>query len=145
MNKLHTIQGTPIYSAGSRIYISDRDGKTQQLDINGNSWRPVWSPNSSKIAFYSDAKGQPQLWIFDVSTGRFHSIGKLPIKASVFPLDYPQWDKEGKIIYVPVADIHPQTSDRNVSEVLSKELPLQDNGAVKLRFTLVILMRIIIQ
>jgi len=54
LNKLNTIQGTPVYSIGSHIYISDLKGNTKKLGIAGNSWRPVWSPDSSQIAFYSD-------------------------------------------------------------------------------------------
>lgn len=51
LNQRYSSKHTPTYSMGSRLYISDRNGRTKQVEGKGSSWRPVWSPDSSQLAF----------------------------------------------------------------------------------------------
>ena len=39
-----------------------------------SSVRPKWSPDSRKVAFYSDESGEPLLWVWERDTGRKHSV-----------------------------------------------------------------------
>lgn len=43
----------------------------------GSGIVPVWSPNSSKIAYYSDNSGKLQLWVFDLSTSVAKQLTRL--------------------------------------------------------------------
>lgn len=121
LNPRHTAGGTPTTSAGSSIYIRDNNGKVKQISSKGNSWRPAWSPNSQQLAFYSDAEGSPHLWIYDVNEDSSHMVNKRPIKASIFPLDAPQWGKDSKTIYVPIADIQ-QDQPSNVNVLVDESV-----------------------
>ncbi|MEZ4589492.1 MAG: hypothetical protein R2909_24205, partial [Gemmatimonadales bacterium] len=49
--------GTPTSAVGSRIVITDRAGRSVDLCPGGNCWRPVWSPDGRRLAFYSDRDG----------------------------------------------------------------------------------------
>jgi Tol biopolymer transport system component len=46
------------------IYIMDADGANQQK-IADEAWRPVWSPDGTKIAFYSDRDGKTEIYVMN--------------------------------------------------------------------------------
>jgi WD40 repeat protein len=46
-------------------------GETHRLRGNDvNAWGPSWSPNGRYLAFYSDASGQVEVWVFVNEEGR---------------------------------------------------------------------------
>jgi len=103
-NQRHLLSGTPSNCVGSQIVISDLEGQIYHLLSNGSSWRPVWSPDSKQLAYYSDATGVAQLWVFDMELKISHLVSKLPIKSTWFPLDVPSWHEGGQKLMMPVAN-----------------------------------------
>lgn len=65
---------TPAYYVGASIQLAERQDRTGRLTARplcnqpGNTWAGSWSHDDSKLAFYSDAGGQPRLWLFDGSS-----------------------------------------------------------------------------
>lgn len=105
LSKTQLSDGTPNESVGSRIYLLDvNTQKTYEMDpaISGDCWRPSWSPDGLKLAFYSNANGFVQLWIYDLSNNASKKVSDLPIKSSLFCEDMPSWSPDGKTIYVPL-------------------------------------------
>ncbi len=96
--------GTPASSVGCRILLTHiLTGKTQTIcPDTGNCWRPSWSPDSRLVAFYSDAGGPPQLWAFDVGTGRSRRVSDVAIKAKLWMGDQAYWGPGGREVYVPL-------------------------------------------
>jgi tricorn protease-like protein len=54
---------------------------------------PMWSPDSSKIAFVSDYDGNKEIYVVEISTGKVERI-------TYDPLDNvsPQWSPDGKFL-----------------------------------------------
>lgn len=96
--------GTPASSVGARVYFTDRSsGRTTEVCPGGNCWRPSWSPDGRSLAFYSDSGGPPQLWIYELATGRARRVTASPIKAKLWTGDEARWSPDGGTLYVPLA------------------------------------------
>ncbi|AXE63939.1 hypothetical protein BBF93_06695 [Hyphomonas sp. CACIAM 19H1] len=99
--------GTPMTALGRRLYLTDRDGRRSirlcAAELGAaNAWRPSWSPDSARLAFYSDAGGAPQLWLYDVGAGRCARVADLPVRARLWGGDEPQWSPDGREVFVPL-------------------------------------------
>ena len=87
--------GTQIaFSFKGDIYtVSAQGGRAYQLTTNpAHDTRPVWSPDGQKIAFVSDRRGNPRIFISDTygrNTQLIPSIGNDAVT--------PAWSKDGKI------------------------------------------------
>lgn len=54
---------------------------------------PVWSPDGTKIVFYSDRSGDREIWLADVSAGTVSQLTRSP-----GPDEDPDWSPDGKRI-----------------------------------------------
>jgi dipeptidyl aminopeptidase/acylaminoacyl peptidase len=96
--------GTPNSSVGTKVYFTDRaTGRTTEVCPGGNCWRPAWSPDGRALAFYSDSGGPPQLWVYELSSGRARRLSAQPVKAKLWTGDEPRWSPDGTTLYVPLA------------------------------------------
>jgi len=98
--------GTPSSVVGGKVYITDRGtpgGRTTEVCPGGSCWGPSLSPNGEVVAFYSDKDGPPQLWAFDVATGRTRKVSPIRIKAKLWTGDEAQWSPDSRTVYVPTA------------------------------------------
>ncbi len=96
--------GTPSYVVGSKVYVSDRAGRrTITVCPGGSCWRPAWSPDGATLAFYSDAGGSPQLWVYDVGRARPRRVTRATVKAKLWSGDEPRWSPDGRFLHVPLA------------------------------------------
>jgi dipeptidyl aminopeptidase/acylaminoacyl peptidase len=55
------------------------------------------------VAFYSDAGGAPQLWVYHGAGARARRVSDQVIKAKLWTGDEPRWSPDGTTIYVPAA------------------------------------------
>lgn len=97
--------GTPPGSVGLRLYVvPTRGGEARSAcPEKGNCWRPSFSPDGRKLAFYSDAGGLPQLWVYDVDKSEARRVSDLKIKAKHWPGDEAEWSLDGSEVFVPLA------------------------------------------
>jgi dipeptidyl aminopeptidase/acylaminoacyl peptidase len=96
--------GTPTAVVGSRVVIADRiSGRTTEVCPGGNCWRPSWSPDGARLAFYSDAEGPPELWVYEVASARARRVTSATIKAKLWTGDEARWSPDGRTLFVPLA------------------------------------------
>jgi dipeptidyl aminopeptidase/acylaminoacyl peptidase len=96
--------GTPSGCAGLRLYVAETaTGKNRAIcDKENNCWRPSFSPDGRKIAYYSDEGGLPQLWVYDLGTSQSKRVNEARIKAKHWPGDEAAWSPDGREVFVPV-------------------------------------------
>jgi dipeptidyl aminopeptidase/acylaminoacyl peptidase len=97
--------GTPSGSAGLRLYVADTaTGKDRAIcnESKFNCWRPSFSPDGSKVAYYSDEGGLPQLWVYDLATSKSKRLNEARIKAKHWPGDEAAWSPDSREVFVPV-------------------------------------------
>lgn len=98
--------GTPSSAIGSTIYVislKDRAAAPREVcPATGNCWRPSWSPDSTRVAFFADADGPPQLWI-STNGGPARRLGEAIVKPKLWVGDEPIWSADGAEIFVPLA------------------------------------------
>jgi dipeptidyl aminopeptidase/acylaminoacyl peptidase len=96
--------GTPSYSVGSSVYLAGPDsGEPSRVEAGGSSWRGTWSPDGKLVAFYSDAGGAPELWVYDPAAKRSRRVTAGMVKAKLWTGDEPHWSPDGATLYVPMA------------------------------------------
>ncbi|MGH9844000.1 MAG: prolyl oligopeptidase family serine peptidase [Blastocatellia bacterium] len=87
------------------IFISEvATGKQWQAGPAGsNSWRPVFSDDGLRLAFYCDKGNAPHLWVYDIARRSGRQLGTAVVKPQVWQGDEPEWGADGKEIFVPLA------------------------------------------
>ncbi|MBC8139424.1 MAG: PD40 domain-containing protein, partial [Fibrella sp.] len=85
---------------GCDVYLADtRTGALKNLTGGkGTSWNPVWSPDGTCLAFYSDRDGSTVgLWVWHKVSGRMRRIGGLQaIPRPLFNVELPVWTPDGR-------------------------------------------------
>jgi dipeptidyl aminopeptidase/acylaminoacyl peptidase len=123
----YTPGGTPFSSLGAKVYVTEASsGKTVEICPGGNCWRPAWSPDGTRLAFYSDSGGTPQVWLWDQSTRKSRRLSPETIKAKLWAGDEPQWSPSGDLVYVPLAP----TGEYRVPTLPAVTKPSGDSAAV---------------
>jgi dipeptidyl aminopeptidase/acylaminoacyl peptidase len=122
--------GAPANVGGKTLrvtYVST--SKTQSIGPSeSNCWRPSFSPDSTRVAFYCDASGAVHLWVHDLSLGTSRQIGDARIKAKLWVGDEPVWNPTGTEIFVPLV---PEPTRAQTSNVISKLSPQEPRVTVE--------------
>jgi dipeptidyl aminopeptidase/acylaminoacyl peptidase len=94
----YSATGFPFAEGDSRMAATVSEVKTGETIRLGfpksSSWAAVWSPDGSKVAFYSDEGGEPGLWIWDKATRkseRFTGVMARPF----FGFEVARWSPDG--------------------------------------------------
>ena len=95
--------GAPRYAEGAELWIADtKTGATRDLTGHtGNSWDGVWSPDGSRLAFYSDRDGAARLWVWDRATATVRRVSSVISRAWVM-FESPEWTPDGAALIVKV-------------------------------------------
>ncbi len=83
---------------GSHIYVLANQGGDRapvKLTAAGNNWGPVWSPDGTEIAFYSDRMGKGRDQIFLIKPD---GSGEMQLTNDTFNNTFPSWSPDGKRI-----------------------------------------------
>ncbi|MDE0018563.1 MAG: prolyl oligopeptidase family serine peptidase [Candidatus Poribacteria bacterium] len=108
---------------GSEIWlVTVKNGESRNLTPNwGTSYRPAWSPDGEKLAFYSDKHGKAQLWAWE----RGENEPRLASEVTIRPFSQsgppPLWTPDGTRI---VVKLQPET------EVSEETLPDREAESV---------------
>ena len=115
--------GLPVSFEGSEIWLVNvKNGESRNLTPNwGTSYKPAWSPDGEKLAFYSDKHGKAQLWIWEGGENEPGLASDITIRPFSRTGPPPLWIPDGTHIVVklePETIISEETSpDREASSV----------------------------
>ncbi len=97
--------GYPMLASASAscVWVTElATGKSVQLNsAQGFSWSPSWSPDSTRLAFYSDRGGQAAVWTWDRQTGATRQVSTVEVFFSWWK-ERPVWSSDGKTILTKV-------------------------------------------
>lgn len=94
-----TPTGAPMAEGNYQKQVSITNTKTGESIVLGNhesyNWAPVWSPDGTRVAFYSDDGGEAGIWVWEKSTEkatRFPGV----IARAMFGFEILRWSSDGK-------------------------------------------------
>ena len=78
------------------IYVArtDGSGERQVTDDLAKDWRPRWSPDSTRLAFYSNASGSYQIWVINPDGSGRMRLTDATMAATLDPV----WSPDGREI-----------------------------------------------
>ena len=87
---------------GSEIWIINvQSGESRNLTPNwGTSYRPAWSPDGKRLAFYSDKHKTAQVWIWEVGEDVPRLVSDVRVQPFLSMALPPLWTPDGKRIVV---------------------------------------------
>jgi dipeptidyl aminopeptidase/acylaminoacyl peptidase len=98
--------GLLVFKLGTRLNVLEvATGKTIALGAQGaTTFTPAWSPDGTKLAYYSDEGGSLRAWIHDVANGKSSPAADVRIKVHMYAaitLMPPTWSPDGRSLLVP--------------------------------------------
>lgn len=102
-NLYYTPTGAVQFFAGDELWITNvRTGQTRNLTNGvGANWGPVWSPDGSYLAFYSDRSGIAHLWVWEKATGKMRRLSDAIVRP-LFNFQVVRWTPDSRQILVKV-------------------------------------------
>ena len=87
---------------GSEIWLIDvQSGESRNLTPSwGTSYRPAWSPDGKRLAFYSDKHKTAQLWIWEVGEDEPRLASDVKVRPFLEMALSPLWTPDGMCIIV---------------------------------------------
>jgi dipeptidyl aminopeptidase/acylaminoacyl peptidase len=67
----------------------------------GSSYGPVWSPDGTQLAFYSDRSGQTNLWVWNVASNRLSQVSDVIVRPRD-GFDLIRWTKDSSKVLIKV-------------------------------------------
>jgi dipeptidyl aminopeptidase/acylaminoacyl peptidase len=97
----YSATGFPLAEGDSRMQATVTSVKTgESLPLGSpksSSWAAVWSPDGSRVAFYSDEGGEPGLWIWSMATRKAERFPEV-LARPFFGYEIVRWSSDGKRI-----------------------------------------------
>jgi dipeptidyl aminopeptidase/acylaminoacyl peptidase len=97
--------GLPIAFIGARVHLAEvASDKSVPLGSEGTtSFAPAWSPDGTKLAYYSDEGGSLRAWVYDVALGKATVAADMRVKVHLYTTTVmpPTWSPDGRQLLVP--------------------------------------------
>lgn len=92
------------YQPGRELWLTDLQNGHSWRAAPGveRSWRPNWSPDGTRLAFYAEQSGVVRLWCWEVATGATRRLSDAAIFSHFFAVETPRWSPDGHRLYVPL-------------------------------------------
>lgn len=102
---LFTPTGVPLAEGARRREATVTNHETDESFRLGSakcsSWAPVWAPDGSKVAFYSDEGGDAGLWVWDANTKQSRRLSEATVRP-LFGFELPCWSPDGEHLLVKI-------------------------------------------
>jgi dipeptidyl aminopeptidase/acylaminoacyl peptidase len=97
----YTPTGATQFVAGDDLWITNIQTRQTKNLTNGvgTNWGPVWSPDSSYLAFYSDRSGIAHLWVWEKATGKLRQLSDAIVRP-FFDFQVVRWTSDSRQILV---------------------------------------------
>ena len=105
--------GTPFSFRGSALFVVEsRPGAEPRRISPAYAWAPTWSPDSRRIAYFSNEGGSVRLWTYDLATQTRHRVLDRRLFARFSNRDGACWSKDGAKLYIAVV-----TADQGLDNI----------------------------
>src|SRR4051794_3307253 len=97
--------GLPVVFRGVRLHVAEvATSRAIALGAEGaTSFAPAWSPDGTRLAYYSDEGGSLRAWIFDAGRGTSAPAADMRVKVHLYTTTVmpPTWSPDGRKLLVP--------------------------------------------
>ena len=92
-------RGVMIEMAYATVWVTNtRTGEHRNLTPEwGSSWAPRWSPDGTRLAFFSDQVGQPHLFIWNRESDDMQVFSSATVR-TFFGFEVPKWTPDGRFV-----------------------------------------------
>ena len=136
-NRYFTDTGVPGNQIGCDIWVTHVvTRETRNLTQGkGSSWGPVWSPDGTHLAFYSDRSGQARLWAWNVAGDRLTQVGDAIVRPRD-GFDLIRWTKDSRKVLIKVLPEGESLQEANdaVTALNSREQEKREPGSTVVIF-----------
>ncbi len=125
--RMYTATGAPLAEGNSRREATLTHARTGEVvRIGGatcSSWGPVWSPDASRVVFYSDEGGEAGLWVWESATRRATRIEGVIVRPA-FGFELPRWSADSSRLVVKLL---PEGMSIAEANALGEQRPTRSN------------------
>jgi dipeptidyl aminopeptidase/acylaminoacyl peptidase len=107
--------GLPAAFLGVRLHLVEiASGKSIPLGADdATSFSPAWSPDGTKLAYYSDEGGSLRAWVYDMASQTAAPAAGSRIKVHIYTTTVmpPTWSPDGRYLMVPALPVDEANAD----------------------------------
>ena len=98
-NSAYSKTGVMIEMAYGTIWVTNtRTGEHRNLTPDwGSSWAPRWSPDGTRLAFFSDRMGKPYLYVWNRDSDDMQAFTSATVR-TFFGFEVPKWTPDGRFV-----------------------------------------------
>ena len=117
-NTAYSKTGVMIDMAYGTIWVTNtRTGEHRNLTPDwGSSWAPRWSPDGTRLAFYSDRTGQPHLYVWNQESDDMQVFSSETVQ-TFFGYEVPKWTPDGRfVLFKSISSTDMSFEDESLSD-----------------------------
>ncbi|RKU15802.1 hypothetical protein C6501_06475 [Candidatus Poribacteria bacterium] len=110
--------GVMIKMAYATVWVTNtRTGEHHNLTPDwGSSWAPRWSPDGTRLAFYSDRMGKPHLYVWNRETDDMQEFASVTVR-TFFGFEVPKWTPDGRyVLFKSISAIDTSIKEESVED-----------------------------
>ncbi len=125
-NSAYSKTGVMIEMAYGKIWVTHtRTGEHRNLTPDwGSSWAPRWSPDRTRLAFFSDRTGKSHLYVWNRESDEMQEFASATVR-TFFGFEVPKWTPDGRfVLFKSISDLpDDKESAQDKTQISSKTSP----------------------
>ncbi len=117
-DSLYSKTGVIIEMAYGTVWVTNtRTSEHRNLTHDwGSSWAPRWSPDGTRLAFFSDRMGKPYLYVWDRESDDMQEFASETVR-TFFGFEVPKWTPDGRfVLFKSVSSADAPISDESAQD-----------------------------